>query len=91
MTTLAIACVSLALTCAAIPLVRYIAVRQGLLDRPDGTLKSQIRATPYGGGLAVAIGTSTSLLVLGVAPPAVSVVGGMASWMMRSACDLCGD
>jgi UDP-GlcNAc:undecaprenyl-phosphate GlcNAc-1-phosphate transferase len=74
---LAIGCASLILTCVAIPLVRCVAVHQGLVDRPDGSLKPQIRAIPYGGGIAVAGGTSAALLLMRVVPPVIPVVGAM--------------
>ena len=36
-----------------IPIVRYVAARCGLVDRPDGRRKVHERAVPLGGGLAI--------------------------------------
>jgi len=72
---LAIGCLSLILTCIAMPLVRYAAVRCGFVDRPGGPLKPQIRAVPYGGGIAVVIGVSAVLLWARPGLPIIAVIG----------------
>ena len=54
------------LTCSLVltPVVRSLARRYGLVDRPDGRRKLQAKAIPLGGGLAillsamVAVGTA---------------------------------
>ena len=68
---------SLILTCITMPLVRWTALRWGFLDRPDGSLKPQARAVPYGGGIAVVVGTSVALLWARPGLPAVPVAGAL--------------
>ncbi len=43
------------------PHLREAAIRCGVMDRPDGRLKTQPAATPYLGGLSVALGVLTAL------------------------------
>lgn len=43
------------------PLVRRLALRWGLVDRPDATRKMHVREVPLGGGVAVLAGTLIAL------------------------------
>ena len=54
------------------PLVRALARRQGLVDRPDGRRKMHKRNVPVAGGLAIllAVGIAMPLLQLAPAPVA---------------------
>jgi UDP-GlcNAc:undecaprenyl-phosphate GlcNAc-1-phosphate transferase len=72
---LVIGCLSLILTCVAMPLVRWAAVRWHFVDRPDGVLKPQVRAIPYGGGVAVVIGVSGALLWARPGLHVITVIG----------------
>ena len=55
---------SLATTLAAVPLVRRLAVRCDLVDRPDARRKLHGRVVPLGGGLAVYLGWVAPLAAL---------------------------
>ena len=44
-----------------VPIVRQIALKTGLLDRPDGRLKVQNHPIPYLGGIAIYLGVLVSL------------------------------
>jgi len=68
---------SLALTCLAMPLVRWVAMRWGFVDRPAGPLKPQMRAIPYGGGIAIAVGMSVVLSWARPGLPVIPVIGAM--------------
>ena len=65
-----------------VPIVRQIALKTGLLDRPDGQLKTQSQPVPYLGGLAIYLGFLVSLSltvdfqqeVLGMLLPATLVL-----------------
>jgi UDP-GlcNAc:undecaprenyl-phosphate GlcNAc-1-phosphate transferase len=72
---LAVGCVSLILTCIAIPLVRWAAVRWRFVDRPAGPLKPQTRAIPYGGGIAIVVGMSVVLSWVRPGLPIIAVIG----------------
>jgi UDP-GlcNAc:undecaprenyl-phosphate GlcNAc-1-phosphate transferase len=85
-----IGCLSLIATSAVIPLVRSVAVRRGLVDRPDGPLRPQPRAIPYGGGIAVAVGMSTVLLWARLQVPTIVVVGAVAVLLLGIVDDLRG-
>jgi len=87
---LAIGCLSLILTCIAMPLVRYAAVRWHFVDRPGGPLKPQIRAVPYGGGIAVVIGVSAVLLWARLEMSIVLVVGALTVFLLGMVDDLRG-
>ncbi|MHB8107630.1 MAG: glycosyltransferase family 4 protein [Candidatus Cryosericum sp.] len=75
MKVLTIGFLSLILTCIAIPLVRWVAMRWDFVDRPDGPLKPQIRAIPYGGGIAIAVGVSIVLSWARTGLPAIPALG----------------
>lgn len=66
---------SLALTCIAMPLVRYAAMHWGFVDRPAGLLKPQVRPVPYGGGIAIALGVSVALSWVRPGLPIIAVIG----------------
>lgn len=90
MNALAIGCLSLILTCIAMPLVRWAAVRWGLMDRPDGPLKPQTRAIPYGGGIAIAASVSIVLLWARPGLSIVPVVGAVTVFLLGIVDDLRG-
>lgn len=54
---------SCALCLALVPLVRQLARRVGLVDRPDGRRKIHGRAVPLAGGLAILCATALTLAV----------------------------
>ncbi len=87
---LAIGCLSLIVTCTAMPLVRYAAMRWGFVDRPDGPLKPQPRVVPYGGGMAIAAGVSVVVLGARLDVPVVPVVGAIVVFLLGMVDDLCG-
>jgi UDP-GlcNAc:undecaprenyl-phosphate/decaprenyl-phosphate GlcNAc-1-phosphate transferase len=87
---LSIGCVSLLLTCIAMPLVRWAAMRSGFIDRPRGPLKPQTRAVPYGGGIAVLIGIVGALLWKHAEVPIVPLVGITVVFLLGIADDLHG-
>jgi UDP-N-acetylmuramyl pentapeptide phosphotransferase/UDP-N-acetylglucosamine-1-phosphate transferase len=74
---LAIGFLSLILTCITMLLVRWAAIRWGFVDRPDGPLKPQTRAIPYGGGIAIAVGVSIVLSWARPGLPVIPVIGAM--------------
>src|SRR5664280_607634 len=76
---LAVGCVSLILTCIATPLVRWVAMRWGFVDRPGGLLKPQARAIPYGGGIAIAVGMG---VVLSWVRPGLSIIADIGAAMV---------
>lgn len=56
---------ALLLTSLAVPLVRLLALRTGLVDHPTaGAYKTHVEPTPYGGGLALWLGIVLPLIVL---------------------------
>ncbi|MBI3782652.1 MAG: undecaprenyl/decaprenyl-phosphate alpha-N-acetylglucosaminyl 1-phosphate transferase [Deltaproteobacteria bacterium] len=55
------------LSCSITPLIRWIAITCGFLDRPDGKLKRHPAPVPYLGGVAVFISFVLSLVVFGEA------------------------
>jgi UDP-GlcNAc:undecaprenyl-phosphate/decaprenyl-phosphate GlcNAc-1-phosphate transferase len=55
---------SLAASLAITPLVRWMALRRGFVDAPDGHRKLHTDAVSLGGGLAVLIAVSLTLVVL---------------------------
>lgn len=55
-------CTAFALSLALTPVMRFLAVRFQILDRPLSQLKTHRQPTPYLGGLSVAIATALSLL-----------------------------
>ena len=65
-----------------VPIVQQIALKTGLLDRPDGRLKTQNQPVPYLGGIAIYLGFLVSLSltvdfqqdVLGMLLPATLVL-----------------
>jgi UDP-GlcNAc:undecaprenyl-phosphate GlcNAc-1-phosphate transferase len=57
---------SLVTALVVVPLVIRLALRTGFVDRPGG-YKRHARATPYLGGVAVALAVAASVLVFGVA------------------------
>jgi Fuc2NAc and GlcNAc transferase len=71
------ALVAFAVALAATPAVRFAAARSGMLDVP-GPRSSHTRATPRGGGLAVAAALGVAVLLLAPAPwgqePAVTAL-----------------
>ncbi|HWQ21733.1 MAG TPA: MraY family glycosyltransferase [Clostridia bacterium] len=75
--TLVTGSLSLILTSIAVPLVRWAALRWGFLDRPDGYLKPQAGAVPYGGGIAVVVGTSCALLWVRPVLLAIPIAGAL--------------
>lgn len=56
--------VSYMVSAAATPLVRALARRVKIVDRPDGFLKPHARAIAYLGGVAVYLGWATGMLML---------------------------
>ena len=52
---------ALLVTLYMVPIVRQIALKTGLLDQPDGQLKTQNEPVPYLGGLAIYLGFLVSL------------------------------
>ncbi len=69
MSLLAIFTASLACCLALTPVVRTLAQRYGLVDRPDGRRKLQAQAVPLGGGLAILLATVTGLSTAALYPP----------------------
>jgi UDP-GlcNAc:undecaprenyl-phosphate GlcNAc-1-phosphate transferase len=56
---------ALLLTSLAVPLVRRLAQRTGLVDHPSaGAYKTHVEPTPYGGGLALWLGVVLPLIVM---------------------------
>lgn len=72
---LAVGFLSLILTCIAVPILRWVAMRWDFVDRPDGPMKPQVRAIPYGGGIAVAIGLASALLLVQRGLPTIPAIG----------------
>ena len=60
-----IAVLSYAISAAATPLVRALAWRVGIVDRPDGLLKVHDRPIAYLGGVAVYLGWLAGMLTAG--------------------------
>lgn len=85
-----IGCLSLILTCIAMPLVRWAAMYWGFVDRPDGPLKPQARAIPYGGGIAIAVSVSIVLLWVRPGLPVIAVVGAATVFLLGMVDDLRG-
>src|SRR5262245_52563737 len=56
--------IAFVLTLIATPIIRRIAIRLDLYDRPDGGLKPHQKPGPYLGGLAMYLGWLASLLYL---------------------------
>ncbi len=48
--------ISFAITAVFVPVFSRLAVRMGIVDRPDGILKTHSRVTPYLGGLGMFLG-----------------------------------
>lgn len=74
--------VSASITLATIPLVRRLAVRLELFDRPDAGLKSHEHPVPYLGGIALYLGWLAAVILC---VQLVEVDGHRAWWMI-----LCG-
>lgn len=70
-TLLLILGLSLGVCLVLTPLVRVLAARCGLVDRPDGRRKTHARATPVAGGLAVLLSCGSALAVALIAPTAL--------------------
>jgi UDP-GlcNAc:undecaprenyl-phosphate GlcNAc-1-phosphate transferase len=51
---------------------RSVALRIGLVDKPDGRRKMQVRPVPLAGGLGVLVGTVTSLAIGAMVSPSVA-------------------
>jgi UDP-GlcNAc:undecaprenyl-phosphate GlcNAc-1-phosphate transferase len=56
--------VSLALSLVLTPLFRALALRCGLVDRPDGRRKTHARVTPVAGGIVILVSAGIALLSL---------------------------
>ena len=73
-------CVALGVTLTAVPIVRGIAVRLGLFDRPDAGLKPHEKPIPYLGGVGIYFGWLAALAwSIPVAGAARSQVGWIAA------------
>jgi UDP-GlcNAc:undecaprenyl-phosphate GlcNAc-1-phosphate transferase len=84
--------VALAITLALVPLLRLVALRVGLVDRPDGRRKLQTRAVPKAGGLAVLCATVLTLaLIAAFRPEVVAALSGDARfWSLFVAASFIG-
>ncbi|MHC4717633.1 MAG: hypothetical protein ACYS5V_11735, partial [Planctomycetota bacterium] len=59
-----VAAISFAVSAAATPVVRTLALRLKIVDKPDGFLKPHQRPIAYGGGIGVYLGWVAGVLVL---------------------------
>ena len=58
-----VAVVSLGVSLLATPACRHIALKRGIVDRPDDFLKPHAKPIPYLGGVAIFLGWLAGLLV----------------------------
>lgn len=58
-----VALISLVVSLVATPICRYIALKKGIVDRPDNFLKPHAQPIPYLGGVAIFLGWLAGLLV----------------------------
>jgi UDP-GlcNAc:undecaprenyl-phosphate/decaprenyl-phosphate GlcNAc-1-phosphate transferase len=86
--TSAVACLIL------IPLVRRLAVRNALVDRPDGRRKVQSRPVPLGGGIAVLasafLGAAASAMIPGLPRDQLATLWPTALGLGLAAAVICG-
>lgn len=66
---LAVSATSLALSFALTPMARQLAIRYGLVDRPDGRRKLHDKPIPVAGGFPLLAAAATALLLLVVFDP----------------------
>ncbi len=89
-----VAAISCAVSLGATPIVRALARRWGVVDRPDGYLKPHSRPIAYLGGVAVCLGWQAGLLYLWVVEPASRMwmlglsVGGLVVMLVGLADDI---
>lgn len=63
-----VALLSLAISLLATPACRYIALKKGIVDKPDDFLKPHAKPIPYLGGVAIFLGWLTGILVAILSP-----------------------
>ncbi|WP_328710332.1 MraY family glycosyltransferase [Microbispora hainanensis] len=86
---LAAGCAGIVLSAAATFLLRRLALRWGITDRPSGH-KSHLHPTPYLGGVAITLGTVVPAIALGAfeGPAAGILVGAVAMTLLGLIDDL---